>query len=423
MAAGRVWRVGAYVTSFVLGRGVLFGAPLVLANVLVRPDYGLLETAHALASVSANVAALGTVGLVPLVLLGHAQRTGLAAIVVHHLVLAGLCLLVALAGWSGDAAGPWAPAALLTAAVLLQSLGSTHLKTLGRGEASVLLDAGLFGLMAAAGWLAHLLDRGQEARWVWAAAGAYAAGLLLLYLRRLPAQLRQPPAGLAAAWRVALRLGMPLMLGGMVSLLATTSGRLGMGLLAGPLVAADYAVLSRAAALPIVAHQLVLIARFRHLFTLPHDAVERAAAQIVLLVAASGLGFWLLSAWSGKLLGPAFVAAWDAHRLPGRWIVAQAVLWSAISLNDLIISRHHIMSRVLPATAGFVALAMLAGLWWLHRVGPTLANFVQMHGVLMLLFYAVQSAAMHALGVRLWRVWLCAAGAFVAMFAAGPLLP
>ena len=421
MTTGRIWRVGAYLTSFVLGRGVLFGAPLLLANVLARPDYGLLETAHALASVSANVAALGTVGLVPLVLLGQVQRTGLAAIVVHHFALVGLCALVALAGWTSSASGPWVPAALLTAAVLLQSLGSTHLKTLGRGEASVLLDAGLFGLMAAAGWLAHLLDRGQEARWVWVAACAYAAGLLL-YLRRLPVLLRQPPFGLAATWQVAVRLGVPLMLGGIVSLLATTSGRLGMGLLAGPLVAADYAVLSRAAALPIVAHQLVLIARFRHLFTLPHDQVERAAMQIVLLVAASGLGFWLLNAWFGGLLGPAFVAAWDGHRLSGQWIVAQAVLWSAISLNDLVISRHQIMSRVLPATASAVVLAMLAGLWWLHRVGPTLANFVQIHGVLMLLFYAVQSAAMHALGVRLWRVWLCAAGAFVAMFALAPFL-
>lgn len=412
MALARARRFGAYVMSFALGRGALFGAPLLLANLLASGDYGRLETAQAAASLLANAATLGTAGLVPLVLLRHTQGTTFGGIVVHHLALVAGCVAVALGTWLAGASAAWPLAAIFTAAVALQSLGSTHLKTQGRSDAAVLLDAGLFGLMALAALGAHLLGVRSAISWVVVAALAYATALTAVYLRMLN---RERSRGHALQWRAALGMGLPLMLGGIVSLLATTSGRLGMGILAGPLVAADYAVLSRAAALPIVAHQLILIARFRNLFTLPHAEVERAAEQIVALVAASALGFWLLAPWLGILLGPVFVAAWSSHRLPGAWIAAQAVLWSAIALNDLVISRHQVMARILPISASFIALALGAGWLVLRHLGADLAHFVYTHAVVMLLFYAVQSAAMAANGIRLWRVWRTTVGVYLFM--------
>lgn len=412
MTLARAWRFGVYVMSFVMGRGALFGAPLLLANLLTSEDYGRLETAQAAASLMANTAALGTVSLVPLVLLAHTRGMTFGGIVTHHLALVAGCAVVALSTWLAGASVAWPLAAIFTAAVALQSLGSTQLKTQGRSEASVLLDAGLFGLMALAALGAHLLGAKSVMSWVVTAALVYATILTAVYLRVLNRELSQ---GHAIQWRTTLGMGLPLMLGGIVSLLATTSGRLGMGLLAGPTVTADYAVLSRAAALPIVAHQLILIARFRNLFTLPHVEVERAAEQIVALVAASALGFWLLAPWLGILLGPAFVAAWSSHRLPGAWIAAQAILWSAIALNDLVITRHQVMARILPISAGFIALALGLGWLVLWQIGANLAHFVYAHSVVMLLFYVVQSAAMATNGIRLWRVWRATVGTYLVM--------
>jgi hypothetical protein len=412
MLSVKLRRGALYITSFALGRGGLFAAPILLANLLPAIDYGALETAQAAASLMANAAAFGTVGLIPLVVLGHTATTSLAAIAAHHLGLAALCgVFAALAALCG-LGSVWSFVALLAAAVALQSLGSTHLKTQGRSEASVLLDAGLFGLMALAALGAHLLGIRSVMPWVVAAALAYATVLTGVYLRVLN---RERSAGHALQWRAALGMGLPLMLGGIVSLLATTSGRLGMGILAGPLVAADYAVLSRAAALPIIAHQLILIARFRNLFTLPHADVERAAEQIVGLVAASALGFWLLAPWLGLFLGPAFVTAWSSNKLPGAWIAAQAVLWSAIALNDLVISRHQVMARILPISASFIVLALGMGWLVLRSLGADLAHFVYAHAAVMLVFYVVQSAAMAANGVRLWRVWRTTVGAYLFM--------
>ncbi len=411
MGLARFRRFGLYVLSFLLGRGGLFAAPLLLANLLPTADYGVLETAQAAASLIGYSAAMGTVGVVPLVLLGHSTKTSLATIAAHHLFMAAMCLAAAALAVAFNTSAVWQLAGLLSAGVLLQSLASTHLKTEGHREASILLDAGLFSLMALAAFGAFLMKT-QAIKWVVVVVLGYVAMLTFVYARQVQ---REWVAGQPLPWRAALAMGFPLMLGGIVSLLATTSGRLGIGMLAGPLIAADYAVLSRAAALPIIAHQLILIARFRNLFTLPHAEVERAAAQIVMLVAASALGFWLLAPWLGALLGPAFIAAWTKHPVPGAWIAAQAILWSAIALNDLVISRHQVMPRILPFSIGFIVLALASGWVLLHLVGVDLAHFVYAHAGVMLLFYGVQSAAMAKNGVQLWRVWRITVGSYLGM--------
>jgi hypothetical protein len=233
------------------------------------------------------------------------------------------------------------------------------------------------------------------------AALLYLLLLVLAYSRVLAKQGRAQ-----RTWLASIKVGLPLMLGGVVSLLATTSGRLGMGLLASPELTAVYAVLVRAGALPIAAHQLVLIAKFRSLFAQPDRAVERAVLQIVLLVAVSVLGFFALSPWLGLVLGPAFVNAFGQHKLAGMLIVAQAVLWSAIALNDLVIARHQVMHKVLRYSVGFLALALGLGWLALDWSGLSLEKFVLIHSCVMLSFYVVQSWIMNFLGLRLVRVWV-----------------
>jgi hypothetical protein len=402
----------AYLLSFALGRGALFVAPLLLANLLPAEGYGEIEMAHAAASVVVGVAALGTGSVVPLVVLGHESRATMRGIVAHHLGLVLVCLGALAIGASLGARTAWLLGALFTATLAMQSLGSVHLKTLGRGNASVFLDAGLFGLMAMSVAITSLAGSDAMICWAATAVAAYLAVMMLTYSRILAHHQQQ---GESFAWAAVVGSGLPLMLGGLVTVLATTSGRLGMGLLSGPVATADYAVLARAAVLPIIAHQLILIAAFRRFFVLPDSAVERLTLQIVVLVVASASGFCLLVPWLGGLLGPAFVSAWDRSQQSGPLIVAQSVLWSAIALNDLVISRHRVMSKVLPFTAGGLALALLVGLSALFVVGKGLINFVNVHSVVMLVFYLVQSGAMALQGRFLWQTWAAAIGSYVAM--------
>lgn len=403
MAAGSMKRWAVYVLSFGLGRGALFLAPLLLANFLAVSEYGILETALAAASVWASTASLGTSSAVPLVLLRNNKQATMRGIVVHQLLVVAVAVCVALFAMAMHWPLVWKLTALMVACLVMQALASTHLKTLGHGDASVLIDAGLLGLMAAAALAAHYLGAVQPIDFVVLAALLYVLVLVLAYSRVLATQSR---AQAPWAWLASIKVGLPLMLGGLVSLLATTSGRLGMGLLASPELTAVYAVMVRAGALPIVAHQLILIARFRNLFAQPDQAVERAVLQIVVLVAASVLGFFVLSPWLGLVLGPAFVNAFSQHKLAGMLIVAQAVLWSAIALNDLVIARHQVMHKVLRYSVGFLALAMVLGWFALTLSGLSIEKFVLVHSCVMLSFYVAQSWIMNLLGLRLVRLWV-----------------
>ena len=98
------------------------------------------------------------------------------------------------------------------------------------------------------------------------------------------------------------------------------------------------------------------------------------------------------------------------------------MLWSAIALNDLVISRHQVMARILPVTASFIALALGTGWLVLQYLGVDLSHFVYTHAAVMLLFYAVQSASMVANGIRLWRVWRTTVCAYLCMIMLATIL-
>ena len=412
MGFQRLQRLAGYLLSFGLGRGALFVAPFLLANYLPNADYGLLETALAAASVIASLSTLGTASAIPLVLLGHNSEASMKGIITHHLFVVAASLIFLLLGTAFQYPSAWLLTALLTAGLTMQSLGSIHLKTKGHGDASVLIDAGLLGLMALAISVAHASNASTPMNWLWSAALSYGVVLVGAYLWIVT---RSEHAREPLVWPQTMQLGIPLMMGGLVSFLATTSGRLGMGLIAGPVMTADYAVLARAAALPIVAHQLILIAKFRNLFAQPDAAVERATLQIVLLVGVSVIGFVVFSPWLGVLLGAAFVKAFELHRVACFWIVAQAVLWSAIALNDLVIARHQVMPKVLPYTITLLGLSLFLGWLSLDMAALTLERFVVVHSGVMLFFYMAQSWIMNRLGLHLYKTWLITIAMFIVL--------
>ena len=345
----RLSRAFFYLASFGLARGGLFVAPIVLANLLAPADYGTLEFAQAVASVGATVLALGTAGVVPLVLVRKVDSASWGAVLVHQasgvVVLAAGALIGVQAGWPPVV---WL-AALITGALMLQVLWSVTLKSLGHGEASLLLDAGFWGLLALAVLVSYAFAVPVVARWGWVITTlmGYLIALAVWTIWRL---VRAEPHVAGPMYVSTVRIGLPLMAATLLALLATTSGRLGIGLLSTPEMMADYAILFRATALPIVAHQVIVVARFRQIFELPAHELERRLPMVVGLVTASVVLFWLLSSVADVLLGPAFVSAFSRHRAVGLLILSQCVLWSAIALNDLVNARSQTAGPVARAS-------------------------------------------------------------------------
>jgi hypothetical protein len=256
--------------------------------------------------------------------------------------------------------------------------------------------------MAVIAVCAHVFHADDSLNWVFWSVAAYVFCLVCVTMLSL---LRHVGKRETLAYRQTIWLGLPLMTGAMVAMAATTSGRLIIGYVGGVLLTADYAILARAAALPIVAHQVILVAKFRQLYELPNIEMEKIIFTILSLVVLSVVGLWILIPYFGWLLGPAFVHAFKSNRLVAIIILAQSVLWSGISLNDTVNTRQQTMLKVSTMSFLLLLFAIPCAIFLTQYIGVTLLHFVYIHSIVMLLFYLAQIMAMYSVGIRLWRPW------------------
>lgn len=403
-------RIAFYLFSFGFARGVLFLSPILLANLLPSAVYGTLEWSYAAASVVATLLAVGTSASVPLVELKKVTTGSFSGVLVHQLLVAvGLAVLL-VCGVLLQLSDAFVMTTLFTAAIALQVLWSSYLKTHGRGEASLFVDAGTFGLITVVVVAVDYVRSPNVVDWLIWGVACYVFILSSVSIRGLVGRLRD---GEVVAYQEVLRLGFPLMVSSVVTVAATTSGRLMVGYLGGVVLAADYSVLARISALPIIAHQIVMVAKFRNLFTLPDRDMERAVSNIIGLVALAAAIFGLSFNSLGWFFGAAFLRVFDENPLPAYWILGQSILWSGIALHDLVNTRYQTMYKVLPWSIFCLILSVPAAVVIINIWGISLANFVYVHGLLMLLFYLNQIASMRRAGIRLVRAWSIAVSGYV----------
>lgn len=415
----RIRRLAVYFFSFGLARGALFVSPILLANLLPNRAYGTVEWAYTIASLGATIAALGTSSALPLVKLRKTLKGTMTGILAHHILVSLLCVALMCGVFLLDGSEVFSMAALFAAVIALQTLWSVLLKTNGKSEASLILDAGLFMFMVLTTAMASYLHAVDSLLWIFWIVTGYAFCLFFVAMLALFKLLRD---GETIEYRGILTLGFPLMIAAIVSITIIALGRLVIGYFGGVLLAADYAILARVAALPMVAHQVVIVAKFRHLYTLPIKEMERVVILVLSVVALSVVGLWFVSSSFGWVIGPLFVKAFHNDHLPALWIMSQAILWSGISINDTINARQMTMSKVLPWCIAFLLISIPIAMILFQYVGVSLSHFVYIHGLLMLFFYLTQVAAMYRAGIRLIRAWALAVGSYVSLIALASLL-
>ena len=95
--------------------------------------------------------------------------------ILAHNILVVLACIVFMCGalWLDDGEVLSMTASLMVAAIALQTLWSVYLKTHDKGEASLLLDAGLLALMALAAAIANYLQAADPLLWLLWVVGGY----------------------------------------------------------------------------------------------------------------------------------------------------------------------------------------------------------------------------------------------------------
>ena len=410
-----------YLSGFFFGRGALFLSPILLANSLVKIDYGQIETSLATSSLLASVLAMGSLGVLPLVVLRENSTATLRGIIGLNLIIVLMCLCLLTFGFIFGYSAEFRLIPLFTAVMVLQSLASTTLKVVGNSAYSLVLDAMLLMLMVIGAYFAKLTGlSAYSLDFIFVLVGFYLSILMLFYLRAMSKYKKRNEE---FAFAGLMRMGIPIMLGGFISLLATTSGRFGMGLMAGPLDTADYSILTRVAVLPIVVHQLILVGIFQQLFTEADFYFEKRVLTIVIFVVLSVLMCIFIYPSISFLFGNVFIESFNRNHLAGFWILIQSILWSAIALNDLALARSQLMQRVIPYSLIFMIFALILGWAGINYLGISLYNFVFIHSVVMLGFYVTQSMLMMLLGLNLFKIWSFVTISFLALFFCAPYFP
>lgn len=407
----QILSVFLFLLSFGLARGGLFFAPIILANLLAPSDYGTLEFAQALASFSATVLALGTSGAVPLILVQKIKRASWGGVLVHQLSVVGVLLVIALGGWLLGISPIFWIAAAFTGVLMLQSLWSVTLKSNGRGEASLLLDTGFWSILTFSAAIAFALNvtSDNRASWSFQVILFYLVGLFFWTFWRF----LKVPSNTELQYSETIKISVPLMFGTLLSFLAVTSGRLGIGLLTTPEVTAEYAILFRGMAIPMVAHQIITVYSFRRIFELPPSKLERRLLSISSLVIASVVTIWLLSGLASYLLGSAFSSTFLKYRSEGLLILTQCVMWSAIANNELLCNRWQVAGRAArPSILYFLLVLPLA--WLFLSTRPvTLALFVPVHSIVMIGYFLIQIVMLARCSIKMWRMWGLSLGSFL----------
>ncbi|MDD3326653.1 MAG: hypothetical protein PHW25_06175 [Zoogloea sp.] len=404
-------KIFVFLFSFGVARGGLFAAPILLANLLAPIDYARLEFVQAVSSMGATLLGLGSASIVPLVLLRNQENLSLKLVYFHQISCAAVLLVLLTFGLILDSKVEIWLAAMGVSILMLQGLWSVTLKSHGKRERALFLDLGFWGVLAVAATIAFICSVPLERRggWVVVSIAMYWAALVVWTSKRYNSESSQVSP---ESYFLTLKTGAPLMIGTLLSFLATTSGRVGVGLLAAPEMVAAYAVLFRATALPMVAHQVMTVSRFRQLFQLPLPQLERKLSVIVLLVSLCALLFWQVGSHLGFLLGPVFVKTFAVYKQEGLLILAQSIMWSAIAQNELLNNRSQTARKLIFPAIIYFALAFSAVWLFFGFYSFSLMRFVCAHVAVVMGFFLVQIAVMWLNGIKVYKSWLCALGCY-----------
>jgi|APSaa5957512535_1039671.scaffolds.fasta_scaffold53902_1 O-antigen/teichoic acid export membrane protein len=397
-----------YFFVFITTRGLLFFAPLVIANYISIEQYGILEWSFAFATILASVLAFGTNSLVPLVSTGIAPPgVTFKSIYFHHLLMVVAAMALVLLLINSDKA---LIVLLLFMAVALRSLYSIKFKSIAQPEKSLIIDSSLFGMMMIVVLVVDAFNSGYEYQSIWIFTSLYSA-VLVIILVALYFNLNSVHERIQ--WKHALIAGAPLMISGVISTLVITSGKLGIGLFFEEKVMGEYAFLSRVGALPIVLYQIIIVSIFREIFTKSEYELGNLCFKIMLLIVVGVPVIWVMSPYLDHIFGNVFRTLFEGNSSALYLLLTQSLLWCGIALNDLVNSRFKTARSVLNWTAPTLFLLLVVTFIFINLNDYGMNAFIIAHSIIILVFFSVQSVTMFFKGVKLLKFWLLSVSSYI----------
>lgn len=420
-----VFKRAALLFGFVTARGLQVLSPISVAALLPLEAYGLVEWAHAGATVFTNAAMMGVAALVPLYLIRSADRRvvpgNIRAAGFHSLVITLACLLVALIlVWQQGLDGPMVLLCAFGAMFATHNFLTSFLRATKRMVLALYFEALPFSLVAIGACGARLMAEWRPLVLIIYILFIAAATLAVVSLR-LQFRWRSSPLHFRN-YLATLRAGIPIMGSGVIAVAATAAGRFGSGTIGGPEVAGTFASLARIASLCIVAHQFIVISRYKDLYASACPELQDIGLVANLWVTLSCLAMVFITAVIAPLLGPAYAKAAMLHPEAAVWLIAQVVIWSGTATNETLALRTGVVGRAALLSAlcltAMVGLAVVV----LRGADPDVVAFARWHTAIMAILFVAQVVSLWAVKAFFTRYWVSVGCSFLLVLGLGWVL-
>jgi O-antigen/teichoic acid export membrane protein len=361
-------RASIYLAHFGFAKAAAFLGPLLLARMLDPDLYGGIEFSWSTSALAATVLSAGIPAALPQLLLLRRPIAAMdimaAAVLLPGAAALGLILLLALAG------SP--PAATLvvscTVLALAQLCASSYSRTRSHRNSALWLEGlatHVVVLVAlGAGWRGGASIRDIAAGTTCAAALLTVGSAVIVFRFRA--------ADFIKRLRVAIRLGLPLLVYSLCSIWIVVSGRVYLGATLDAPDLAAYAVSFRIGSAVLIVQAILATALFARLYRLDARRYDRYLGAYLILIAMLGV---LLVLLYPLILDRLALHAIDQH---GRSesisifpiVMLQIFGWNAWALLELRVARARRGAqaawRTLPIFALFALL--IAGLFWMNEL-------------------------------------------------------
>jgi O-antigen/teichoic acid export membrane protein len=356
------FKVAFFLGNFLVGRGVAFVGPLLLAATLPSEVYGRIEFSWSVSALIAMLIGAGAPLALPQLVLRQRPLSMLDILALSIAIPGALCLLGAL----GLLAFADVATALVLATITLclaQATLSSYSRTFQYRNWAIWLDSLHIHGVVAVGILAVAFHRGTV--------GAIAAGLSLLASALVIASafafVRLRQQDLVSRIILVVSSGLPLLAYTLCVIWTVSSARIYIGATLSVHEVAIYSLCFRVASLLLVIHSVVGYAIFPRIYTSRTRKFDRFFSYYQIAMAVLSVAMMVGFRFALDLAGPSLKLHFLPDAVPYFSIVMlQVFAWNVSAILEMRISRARRAASAAVGTlvVGVVVAAIVAALFW-----------------------------------------------------------
>ncbi|WP_282042237.1 hypothetical protein [Winogradskyella flava] len=360
---------------FTIAKATVYFVPLILADVLSKSDFGILEYALAgLGLVVNTLFNLGVPGAYPYFIIRKKQTDVKLGFVLHPLILIipFICNQVAYFIFNLDIA--FYLAFNISYIISNQVFYSIKLKSHERSSLAVVFDSGVYILLLISFILykVGIIDLSISVLNIFIL--CYCLCYVLFSLSRV---FSKSFTQMFTAYKTILNFSVHLLFSTFLIFLITTSGRILVEFFFGFEEVGIYAFYFRLAAIVVMIHQVVNIAFFKKIYTLDPVKLDNYFFLFFILISILSILIYIISPYIVLHLSSFFENTFESNKGVYFLLSAQMVMWIASALNSNIVDRENLARKNNPSFVVLIFLVVVC--LYLLNNKLTFSNLVYIH--------------------------------------------